>query len=302
MNRLFFPLKLFSIALLALGLSRIAGAPAGAAEETVVRVAPETPVRPAPPPEPSVIDQLRARGLDVTSAGRIGRELRFWLVRAADGREALVATTREGFLMRGKIYAPDGALHLDTEGDSPLYLRQEDRRLHGLSPLTGEPPTAETDFRWRVPQSQVGPKPSGVSSVVWDHLGQATVIEEGKAGAPLVYIFIDPYCGYGRQQWSILREKVRQGRLHVRWVPVAVLSRSQSDLGVVQGLLDDPRAETLAGWMREQRVKPIDSAATKKALGLNMALFQALQAPSVPALIYKDQTGQRVTKVGLTPL
>jgi len=30
-------------------------------------------------------------------------------------------------------------------------------------------------------------------------------------------------------------------------------------------------------------------------------LFQALAAPSVPALLYKDQTGRLVTKVGVTP-
>ena len=117
-----------------------------------------------------------------------------------------------------------------------------------------------------------------------------------------MYIFIDPYCPYCYQQWQALRAKVRQGKLRVRWVPVAVLSGSQSNLGVVGGLLRDPSAETLAGWMRDRRVRPDDSEAAKKALGLNMALFQALKAPSVPALIYKDKTGTLITKVGLTDL
>ena len=303
MNRCAFPLKPFALApwTLGIGLSMMVSMSLEGAAEEVGATALETPARPVAVTEPSVVHSLRTRNLDVTAAGRIGHDLRFWLVRTSAGREALVATTAEGYLIRGKIYAPDGTLRLDTEGDSPLYLRPEDRRRHGLSLLTDAPLTAETDLRWRTPQSQGGLKPSVVSRAVWDHLGQATVIEEGQAGAPLVYIFIDPYCQYCHQQWSILREKVRQGRLHVRWVPVAVLSRSQGDLGVVQGLLDDPRPGTLAAWMRHQRIRSHDSEAAKRALGLNMALFQALRVSSVPALVYKDRTGQQVTKVGLNP-
>ena len=75
---------------------------------------------------------------------------------------------------------------------------------------------------------------------MWDQLGHATVIE-GKAGAPLVYCFFDPYCPYRHQQWNTLRKKVSAGTLRVRWVPVAVLTASQANLGVVGGLLADPR-------------------------------------------------------------
>lgn len=302
--------KSFPVALLALGWSLTVVPPARAADGDAVpnpAARPSTPDAPrekrTPPPEPPVIERLRARGVEVKSAGLIGRELRFWLVRSADGRDAFVATTAEGYLLRGKIYHPDGALALDTEGDPPLYLDEEGRRAHGLPLLTGAPPTAKTDLWWRIPHRQGGPKPpAGSSGTVWDQLGQATAIEEGKAGAPLVYIFIDPYCPYCHHQWSALREKVRQGKLRVRWVPVAVLSDSQSHLDVVQGLLRDPSAETLAGWMRERRVAPDDSEATQVALGRNLALFQALKASSVPALIYKDQTGQLITRVGLTDL
>ena len=258
--------------------------------------------KPTPSSDPPALERLRAKGLTVKGGGRIGRELRFWLLRSPEGREAFVATTAEGFLLRGKIYAEDGALLIDTEGHSPLSLSEGDRRAHGLSWLTGLPTTAETDLRWRIPHVQGGSKPPMSSGAVWDQLGRATAIEEGRAGAPLVYIFVDPYCSYCHRQWHRLREKVRRGTLRVRWVPVAVLAGSQSNLGVVGGLLADPTPETLAGWMRDRRVRPDESEAAQRALGLNRALFQALNVPSVPALIYKDRTGQPVTRVGVTDL
>ena len=251
--------------------------------------------------DPPAIDRLRAGGLEVKAGGIIGRDFRFWLITSEEGRQAFVATTAEGYLVRGKIYSPDGTLSFDSEGVPPLYLKEEDRRARGLARLTGAPATASTDFAWRAPAPQA-PAPAGSTGTVWDRLGHATAIEEGVPGAPLVYIFIDPYCPYCHQQWRALRRKLAQGKLRVRWVPVAVLSASQDNPGVTGGLLADPRPETLAGWMRERRVRPDESAPAKRALGLNSALFQALAAPSVPAILYKDKTGRLITKVGVSDL
>ena len=250
------------------------------------------------PPDPPVVERLRASGLDVQPGGIIGREFRFWLIAAKDGRRAFAATTAEGYLVLGKIYSPDGALNLDTEGQTPLFLDAEDRRAHGLARLTGATPTPATDFAWRTP----GRRAAGPPGTVWDLLGHATAIEEGRAGAPLVYIFVDPYCSYCHRQWEALRQKVQAGALRVRWVPVAALDRSQADLGVAGGLLADSRPETLAVWMREHRVRRSESEAAKKALGANMALFQALKVPSVPVILYKDKAGKLVTRVGVTDL
>ena len=83
---------------------------------------------------------------------------------------------------------------------------------------------------------------------------------------------------------------------------MAALDRSQADLSVAGGLLADPRPEILAAWMRDQRVRPSESEAVKKALGANMALFQALKAPSVPVILYKNKAGKLVTRVGVTDL
>lgn len=259
------------------------------------------------PPDPPAVARLRESGLDVKPGGIIGREFRFWLITAPDGRQAFAATTPEGYLALGKIFSPDGTLALDTEGNPPLSLTAEGRRARGLARLTGQPLSVGADFAWRTPGKGVAAPaapaaPAGPKGTIWDRLGHATAIEEGRAGAPLVYIFVDPYCPYCHKQWEALRRKVDAGALRVRWVPVAVLTASQANLGVVGGLLADPRPETLSAWMRARRVRPDTSEATQRALGLNMALFQALKVPQVPALIYKDPTGRVIRKAGVADL
>ncbi len=47
--------------------------------------------KPTPPSDPPALERLRAKGLTVRGGGRIGRELRFWLLRSPEGREAFVA-------------------------------------------------------------------------------------------------------------------------------------------------------------------------------------------------------------------
>lgn len=293
-------------ALLAVVWAATAAAPARSADGDAASAPSAPSAAPAPKPDPPVIERLRASGLDVRPGGIIGRDIRFWLVATEDGRQAFAATTADGSLMLGKIYAPDGALTLDTEGRTPMFLDPAERRAHGLARLTGATPTPATDFAWRSRDRRAGGGDGGAApGSVWDLLGHATAIEEGRAGAALVYVFVDPHCHYCHRQWDVLRKKVSAGELRVRWVPVAVLERSRADPGVAGGLLADPRPETLAAWMREQRVRrvqPSESEPAKKALAANMALFEALKVPSVPAILYKDKAGALVKRVGVTDL
>jgi len=249
------------------------------------------------PSDPPVIQRLRERGIAARPGGIVGRHLKLWLLDLPNQRPTLVMTSAEGHLIRGRIYDAEGLLLIDMDAARQPVVRDPARRRQEGFPFLTDPPGAEA-AAISTPPAQAG---AGGSGAVWDQLGQATTIEEGRAGAPLVYIFFDPYCAYCHQQWTLLRRQVAGGHLRVRWVAVAVLSGSQAHLGTVLGLLRDPSAATLAGWMQNRQVTPDDSATAKAALGRNLALFQALAAPSVPALLYKDQTGRLVTKVGVTP-
>lgn len=248
--------------------------------------------------DPQVIQRLRARGVQAEPGGTVGRFLQLWRLEIPHQRPTLVMTTVEGHLIRGQVYDAQGQQVINTDAALPIVMDPVRRRAEGFAPLTEALSTAST--AGAVPAS----KSPGISTgrSVWDQLSQATVIEEGTVGAPLVYIFFDPYCAYCRQQWLTLRAKVAGGHLRVRWAPVAVLSQSQTDPGVVQGLLRDPKAEILADWMKNRRSPSDDSEITRAALARNRALFETLRIPSVPVLLYKDASGELVTRVGVTPL
>lgn len=255
---------------------------------------------PAPPASlaPPVVERLRASGLDVQPGGIIGRDFRFWLIAAKDGRRAFAATTADGYLVLGKIYSPDGSLSLDTEGERPLFLDAEDRRAHGLARLTGATPTPATDFAWRTPGRRAA---AGPPETVWDLLGHATAIEEGRAGAPW----------FTFSSIHIARTAIGSGK-----------PSGKSSGGCAAGALGaGGRAGPLAsrpqcrGWAagrpapRNPGCLDAGSAGAtlrerggEKALGANMALFQALKAPSVPVILYKDKAGKLVTRVGVTDL
>jgi len=269
-----------------------------AADAAAVVASPRPEPSQDPPADPPVIQRLRARGIAARPGGIVGRHLKLWLLDLPDQRPTLVMTSAEGHLIRGRIYDAEGLLLIDMDAARQPVVRDPARRRQEGFPFLTDPPAAEAAAISTRP-AQVS---AGASRAVWDQLDQATTIEEGRAGAPLVYIFFDPYCAYCHQQWTLLRRQVAGGHLRVRWVAVAVLSGSQAHLGSVLGLLRDPSAATLAGWMQNRQVAPDDSATAKTALGRNLALFQALAVPSVPALLYKDPTGRLVTKVGVTPL
>ena len=265
--------------------------------------------------DPPIIQRLRERGVTAEFVGSIGRDdLRIWRLLAADGQPTMVLTTKEGFLLQGQVFAPnDGSLLVATQGNPPLLRDKKDRLKHGFPLLRDTPPApADAAPSAATPPAAAGPsapRPASVTpaagpsaATLWAQLGQATVIEEGAVGAPLVYIFIDPFCRYCHQQWAMLRDRVRRGQLRVRWAPVAVLDVSLRQVGVVMGLLDRPSAAALADWMQHRRASQQQSEAAQLALARNLALFVALGVRSVPALVYKDQAGELVLKAGVTPL
>lgn len=256
------------------------------------RPAPDPPVGPASPrPDPPVIQRLRERGLKVTDGGTLGNELRFWLIhpKPPSTKPTLLLTTPQGLLIQGKAYSPDGSILIDTEA-TKLFLNEPAQQRDGYRPLVGPP----------LPKREEPPATPAAGASLWDQLGHATTLDEGAPGAPLLYVFFDPFCAHCHQQWELLRAPVSRGQFQVRWVPVAVLGASQGNLRVVQGLLRQPQPGALETWMRHRRVEPDDAEATKVALGRNMALFMAFQQSVVPVLVYKDRTGRLVTKSGVT--
>jgi hypothetical protein len=238
-------------------------------------------------------------------------DLPFWIMETPSGPQTYL-TSPQGFVMRGQVYDPGGLLKLDTAATPPVILDPVRQRREGIRSLLDEtrsaipaetaeealPSTRNTSLAdaETLARGATGPE------AVWADLGQATVIEEGDPGAPLVYAFIDPYCAYCHQQWRLLRKPVAAGVLRVRWAPVVVLDASKRQLPQVLGLLHATDAEGLARWMTQRVVASRADVPAKLALMRNQALFSRLQANQVPALLYRAAEGQVILRTGLSPL
>jgi len=259
---------------------------------------------------PAAIQILLDRGRRLVGRGVVG-DLPFWIMETPSGPQTYL-TSPQGLVMRGQVYDPGGLLKLDTAATPPVILDPLRQRREGIRPLLDETRSAipaET-------AAEAGPSTRndaladaetlarGATSpeAVWADLGQATVIEEGDPDAPLVYVFIDPYCAYCHQQWRLLRQPVAAGALRVRWAPVVVLDASKRQLPQVLGLLHATDAAALARWMTQRRVASRTDVPAKLALMRNQALFSRLQANQVPALLYRAAEGQVILRTGLSPL
>lgn len=280
---------------------------------------PDAPVSPsvAPTPAeayPAAIQTLLDRGGRLAGRGVVG-DLPFWMIETPAGKQTYVTSPR-GFLIRGQVYDPGGLLKLDTAAVAPVILDPAHQRRAGLQPLLGGPDAAPTPAPAALAEGS-SPAPTLDDPVavvetlargatgpeaVWADLGQATAIEEGASGAPLVYAFIDPYCPYCHQQWRLLRQPVADGALRVRWVPVVVLEASKRQLPQVLGLLRPTDAEGLARWMTRHIVESRTDVQVKLALVRNQALFGRLQVNKVPALLYRAADGRVILRAGLSPL
>ena len=274
------------------------------------------PVAPAPAEAyPTAIQTLLDRGGRLAGRGVVG-DLPFWTIETPAGQQTYVTSPR-GLMIRGQVYDSGGLLKLDTTAAVPVILDPARQRREGLEPLLGgmdpvPPPSAGlTDGSPPAPAVALGDSLAVVETLVrgttgpeavWADLGQATAIEEGARDAPLVYVFIDPYCPYCHQQWRLLRQAITDGRLRVRWVPVVVLEASKRQLPRVLGLLPPTDAAGLARWMTRYVGESRTDAQAKLALVRNQALFGRLQANQVPALLYRAADGQVILRAGLSPL
>jgi len=190
------------------------------------------PVAPTPTEAyPAAIQTLLDRGGRLAGRGMVG-DLPFWTIETPAGQQTYVTSPR-GLVIQGQLYDSGGLLKLDTAAAVPVIADPARQRREGLQPLLGgtntvlpptagladgSPPAAARDDSLAAVETLIrgatGPE------AVWADLGQATTIEEGARDAPLVYVFIDPYCPYCHQQWRLLRQTITDGRLRVRWVPV----------------------------------------------------------------------------------
>jgi thiol:disulfide interchange protein DsbG len=126
-------------------------------------------------------------------------------------------------------------------------------------------------------------------------LPKATWIAEGQ-GQRVVYVFIDANCPSCAQLYRNLRPLVEPLDLQIRWVPVAVVNATS--LGKAAAMLQAPdplaalrvneeqyHGESYSGGLEED----IPTAETEQKLRANERLFNRLDIPVVPTMLFEDK-------------
>lgn len=129
-----------------------------------------------------------------------------------------------------------------------------------------------------------------VAGKVWQQAQNLLSIRDGQSG-PVLYAFVDPTCTYCHQLMRKVRPHIQAGRLQVRWLPLALLSRSS--YGLAEAMYrGGPPASSLARLV-ENRLDPMPETPQIRArLARNLEVMRATGHTAVPGLVYR--VGNRI--------
>lgn len=132
---------------------------------------------------------------------------------------------------------------------------------------------------------------------LWKRVEGLRAVSEG-AGGKTVYVFFDPNCPYCHRLWSALSSAVKDGKLQVRWLPVAILKDDSKGLGAAIYAAADP--SSALSRMASRTLAP--AAVTDKVnrdIALNLLALRDTGFTGVPLLMFKR--GDRVEMISGVP-
>lgn len=226
--------------------------------------------RSSSPPLPPVLSSLVAAG-KVKVVSQFATEvpgLTGYIVTNKDGTEVVYG--EHGYLIVGHVISPKGADLTD-------------------------------DYRDRY-----GPKPD-YSAVVTKLDSGGHLIPEGRAGAPLLYAFIDPNCIFCYHFYKMAEPLISSGKLQLRWVLVGFLQSSSA--GKAAAILsardplralhtDEDRFDTAheAGGIAPA---PSQDKTVQAVLKTHLSAMDSVGGVGTPTLLYRDARGRWGVVVGL---
>ncbi|MEY2340848.1 thioredoxin fold domain-containing protein [Acidithiobacillus sp. IBUN Pt1247-S3] len=145
--------------------------------------------------------------------------------------------------------------------------------------------------------------PKMTASILWNDIlaHHITYIQDGHGG-PIIYDFQDPNCPYCHVMYKEEATFIREGKLTVRYVPVAFLTpqspaeaaawlQSPNPLAALQHFEKIVGPALRRGSYRHlPKAKP--TAKTTKELTRNLGLMSALGFEGTPAILYRVKSGE----------
>lgn len=135
-----------------------------------------------------------------------------------------------------------------------------------------------------------------MSDAIWQKLGSATWVRDGKADAPrIVYTFSDPNCPYCNRFWETSRPWVEAGKVQLRHVIVGVIKADSSTKAAAILGAPDPTAALALNErnFRKGGITPATSVPEniRATLDANQALMAELGFNGTPGIVFQDKDG-----------
>lgn len=155
-------------------------------------------------------------------------------------------------------------------------------------------------------QQRYGPKPD-YATVVGKLDTGGHLINEGRATAPLLYVFADPNCSICYRFYKMAEPLVSSGRLQLRWVMVAFLQSSSAAKATAILSAKDPRSALHSDEDRFDTVHEAGGIAPARSqdkglqqvLQAHLSAMDAVGGIGTPTLLYRDEHGHWSAVVGL---
>jgi thiol:disulfide interchange protein DsbG len=163
------------------------------------------------------------------------------------------------------------------EGTIPTVVIGPDKNASGVSNTTAPPG----------PTSQGATSASLLGLVTDTHYGTY-----GRAGAPRLWVFIDPLCSYSIRAMAALEPYAASGRVELAVIPLAVLDYEDQNRSTPSalGMLSKPQGEMVAAWRSKGLDVPAAPGAAA-ALRANMKVAEAIGLRGTPTLVWKKADG-----------
>lgn len=186
-------------------------------------------------------------------------------------------------LTREQVSSVEGAIPTVTIGDVPT----------GRAPVGAVPPPRPNTQAASAP---VPAQPPGALAVA-DRASAGTV---GNAGAPHLWMFADPQCGYSVQAMQRLWPLVASGKVRLSVIPVAILDHQNAGHSTTDSLamLSKPADQMVAAWSRGNLQGAADAEAAPR-LRTNMEAAQAIRLRGTPTLLWRRADGSEGRSDGM---
>lgn len=203
------------------------------------------------------------------------------------------ALVKRGITIKGELPAPPGFKGYIGEFSgqlTPVYLLPDGRHVT-IGVLYDQYGRDLTNAAFRAATTP------NLDPALWKQLAAATWFSEGPAKPErIVYIFTDTDCPYCHQLWLAVRPYLRQNKVQIRDIIVAVIAPTSLGRGAAVLAAADPAATMR---LHEQAfghspIRPLTAVAPgiRAKIAANEALMNRVGGFATPVIVYRDEHGR----------